>query len=408
MGLLYNSMFLFLKPLYFFYFIIMFSFSMMLEYSWSGLFFVVESYVYIILIFMSIFILSLIFISEKNSNLVILSELLVVISLFFFIPGNIITLYMFFEMSMFPILVMILGYGSQIEKISSAYYLIFYTGLCSFPFLFIYLKSSYYCSLVYFNFFYSWEILFILSMSFMVKFPDYFLHLWLPKAHVEAPTTASMLLAGLLLKLGTAGFLRLLSTLNFTFNNIWILISFFGMLLASLSCLFQSDGKALAAFSSITHMSFLFMSMLLLVQAGKSSSLLMMLAHGYASTLMFYLVGEFYHTTLSRMVYYMNGFMVSSFLMVFGISLTFLTNAGTPPSMSFVSEFITISTLLLMFKWSLIFIFSYFFLAFYYSIFLLTNTLMSKNVVMFNSYNLGFVGTLLLMLFNIFWLSLIF
>lgn len=60
---------------------------------------------------------------------------------------------------------------------------------------------------------------FILRLRFIMKFPVYFLHLWLPKAHVEAPTTASMLLAGLLLKLGTAGFLRILGSINFVYNN---------------------------------------------------------------------------------------------------------------------------------------------------------------------------------------------
>lgn len=169
---------------------------------------------------MGLFILGIVLLSEKSKPLLILSEALVLVCVFFFVPVNVIIIYMFFELSIVPILVMILGYGSQIEKINSAYYLIFYAAFCSFPFLFVYFKRSFFIRLVYFDFSLSWEMMFVLRLSFMIKFPVYFLHLWLPKAHVEAPTTASMLLAGLLLKLGTAGFLRILGSLCFVHNNV--------------------------------------------------------------------------------------------------------------------------------------------------------------------------------------------
>lgn len=181
---------------------------------------VLDSYTYILLIIIRVFILGIIMIREKNNNLLILSEILVLICILFFIPRNIIMLYMFFELSMFPILVIILGFGSQIEKINSSYYLIFYAAFCSFPFLFVYFKRRFYFTFAYFDFFISWEIFFILRLRFIIKFPVYFLHLWLPKAHVEAPTTARILLAGLLLKLGTAGFLRILGRINFIHNNV--------------------------------------------------------------------------------------------------------------------------------------------------------------------------------------------
>jgi NADH-ubiquinone oxidoreductase chain 4 len=181
---------------------------------------VLDSYTFILLILISIFIFSIILIREKNNNLLILSEILILVCILFFIPSNIIILYMFFELSIFPILVIILGYGSQIEKINSSYYLLFYAAFCSFPFLFVYFKSDFNLVFSYYNYFISWELFFILSLSFIIKFPIYFLHLWLPKAHVEAPTTARILLAGLLLKLGTAGFLRILGRINFIHNNI--------------------------------------------------------------------------------------------------------------------------------------------------------------------------------------------
>lgn len=161
-----------------------------------------------------IFIHGIVMLSEVNYNILLLSEILVIIRIIFFVSSNILMLYIFFEMSIFPILVIILGFGRQIEKINSSYYLLFYARLCSFPFLFVYFKSNIMLSLCYFNFFLRWEMFFILTLCFIIKFPVYFLHLWLPKAHVEAPTSASMLLAGLLLKLGTCGFLRLIKSID--------------------------------------------------------------------------------------------------------------------------------------------------------------------------------------------------
>nr|YP_009353465.1 NADH dehydrogenase subunit 4 [Ancylostoma tubaeforme]AQX91015.1 NADH dehydrogenase subunit 4 [Ancylostoma tubaeforme] len=406
MEFLFMSLMMFFKPLYFFFFIIMFSVFLFKNLSWSGLFFVVDSNVYVLLIFMMIFIYGMVLISEKNFSLLILSGVLIMLCLMFFVPSNMLMLYMYFELSMFPILIMILGYGSQIEKINSGYYLLFYAAICSFPFLFIYYKSMFMFSFCYFDFVISWELFFILSLSFMMKFPVYFLHLWLPKAHVEAPTTASMLLAGLLLKLGTAGYLRILSSMNFVYNNFWIIISLLGMILASFSCVFQSDSKSLAAYSSVTHMSFLLLSMIYIMMSSKIGSLMMMLAHGYTSTLMFYLIGEFYHTSSTRMIYFMNSFFGSS--MFFGIifSLVFLSNSGVPPSLSFLSEFLVVVNSIMVSKLFFFMIFVYFMISFYYSLFLIVCSLMGKMFININNFNIGFSMALVLMMFNVFWLTM--
>nr|BAV82642.1 NADH dehydrogenase subunit 4 [Ancylostoma duodenale] len=406
MEFLFMSLMMFFKPLYFFFFIIMFGIFLFKDLSWSGLFFVVDSNVYVLLIFMMIFIYGMVLISEKNFSLLILSGVLIMLCLMFFVSSNMLMLYMYFELSMFPILIMILGYGSQIEKINSGYYLLFYAAVCSFPFLFIYYKSMFMFSFCYFDFVISWELFFILSLSFMMKFPVYFLHLWLPKAHVEAPTTASMLLAGLLLKLGTAGYLRILSSMNFVYNNFWIIISLLGMILASFSCVFQSDSKSLAAYSSVTHMSFLLLSMIYIMMSSKIGSLMMMLAHGYTSTLMFYLIGEFYHTSSTRMIYFMNSFFGSS--MFFGIifSLVFLSNSGVPPSLSFLSEFLVVVNSIMVSKMFFFMIFVYFMISFYYSLFLIVCSLMGKMFININNFNVGFSMALVLMMFNIFWLTM--
>lgn len=377
------SLYFFFEPVLFFFFIVVFGFVALNNYSWLGCFYFFDSFSFILLIVMSLFILGVVLLRESNFMLLLLSEVLVVVCVFFFVPSNVILIYMYFELSMFPILVIILGYGSQIEKINSSYYLIFYAALCSFPFLFVYFKRFFFISLVYFDFNLSWEMVFVLSLRFMIKFPVYFLHLWLPKAHVEAPTTASMLLAGLLLKLGTAGFLRILGCLSFVHNNVWIVLAFLGIILASFCCMFQSDAKALAAYSSITHIRFVLMALVFIIMSGKTGGVILMLAHGYTSTLMFYLVGEFYHVSGRRMVYYMSRFFGSGMIMALLFAVVFLSNIGTPPSLSFLSEFIVISSSLNMMKFSFWVLFVYFFSAFYYSIYLLTRSVMGKGYVNF-------------------------
>nr|YP_010519823.1 NADH dehydrogenase subunit 4 [Parazoniolaimus collaris]UXP34600.1 NADH dehydrogenase subunit 4 [Parazoniolaimus collaris] len=403
---LFLSLMMFFKPVMFFLFIIMFSFMLFKNISWGGLFFVVDSNVFVLLIFMMIFIYGMVLISEKNFNLLILSAILIMICYMFFISSNMLMLYMYFELSMFPILIMILGYGAQIEKVNSGYYLLFYAAVCSFPFLFIYYKSMFMFTICYFDFVMTWELFFVLTLSFMMKFPVYFLHLWLPKAHVEAPTTASMLLAGLLLKLGTAGYLRILGSMNFVYNNFWVIISLLGMILASFSCVFQSDAKSLAAYSSVTHMSFLLLSIIYIMISSKVSGLLMMLAHGYTSTLMFYVIGEFYHVSSTRMIYFMNSFFGSS--MFFGImfSLVFLSNSGVPPSLSFISEFMIITNSMLLSKLFFFMIFVYFMISFYYSLFLIVASVMGKEFVNVSNFNVGVSMSTVLMMFNVFWLSL--
>ena len=393
------------KPIYFLLFTILFRFLIFNNFSWGGLFLVLDSYRFILLIVISLFILGIIIISEKNNNLLILSEILVFICIIFFIPRNIIILYMFFELSMFPILVIILGYGSQIEKINSSYYLIFYAAFCSFPFLFVYFKRNFLLVFTYYNFIISWEIFFILRLRFIMKFPIYFLHLWLPKAHVEAPTTARILLAGLLLKLGTAGFLRILGSLSFVHNNVWILIAFLGIILGSFCCVFQSDSKALAAYSSVTHIRFLLLSLVFITIRSKISSVILILAHGYTSTLIFYLIGEFYHTSGRRIIYFISSFFSSRIIIGILFSVVFLSNSGVPPSLSFLSEFLVISNSLLIRKRIFLMIFIYFVVSFYYSLFLITRSLIGKGFYNFNTWNIGFSAPLVLIIYNVFWLS---
>lgn len=300
---------------------------------------------------------------------------------------------------------MIVGFGSQIEKINSSFYLIFYSLFCSFPFLFIYFSVNFIFSFCYYNFIISWEYFFFLSLCFLMKFPVYFLHLWLPKAHVEAPTRARILLAGLLLKLGTAGFLRITYSFSFVFVNFWIFIAFIGIILCSFLCIFQRDSKALAAYSSITHIRFLLLSICLLIRVGKSGGFVIIIAHGYTSTLLFFFIGLLYHEYNTRIVYFLNSFISSCIPLSIFFILMILSNGGIPPSLSFFSEILVIFSGFIMMKAFGIFLFLYFLVSFYYSIYFISRVLIGDKHLSVSSNNLKYTCFIVIIMFNFFYFS---
>ena len=252
-----------------------------------GSFFLFTSTVFVTLFLLCVLVLVFVFLSEKSFIINFLSILLVGVCVLFFFSPNLFYLYFFFELSIFPIVLMILGFGSQVEKVGAAFYLLFYSCLCSLPFLVV-LFSVGFSHPPVFLFFFSWEFCLFSSLLFLIKFPLYFLHLWLPKAHVEAPTSARMLLAGLLLKLGTGGFLRVLPLFVVNFEYWLLVICFLGMFSSSFLCILQRDLKALAAYSSVNHIMFVLASLLVFSPGGAWGGVVIIISHGFVSTLMFF------------------------------------------------------------------------------------------------------------------------
>jgi len=333
--------------------------------------------------------------------------IIIIFSFFFFFSRNFLILYIFFELVLFFILILIVGYGIQIEKINSSYYLIFYSIFCSYPFIFIYFSNRFFFSFCFF-FFIRWEFFFFLRLCFLMKFPVYFLHIWLPKAHVEAPTRARILLAGLLLKLGTLGFFRIVKRINFLFLNFWFFISILGMIICSFICLFQRDSKSLAAYSSVTHMSFLFLSLIYFRNFRKIRGLIIILSHGYTSTLLFFFIGEFFHKINTRIIYFLNRLFNNSLIFCIILSFILLSNSGVPPSISFFSEFILFSCRFLFFKVIFFVVIFFFFFSFYYSFFFMVNITIGKFYVDQNFNSNLFRFSFLLMMFNFFWIRFFF
>nr|BCD52217.1 NADH dehydrogenase subunit 4 [Strongyloides procyonis] len=404
--LFFLMIFFFMNDFFFLFFSFFFCFFCFTFFCWSGGFFLFDSYFYVSVCFMSVFVFSLVLFSERHRVIVFFSKVLLIISFFYFFCVNLFYLYVFFELSMIPIIILILGYGYQIEKVNSFFYLVFYTVFFSLPYLFVYFNLGNSFVYGYFDGFISWEMMFIISMAFMVKFPVFFFHLWLPKAHVEAPTSASILLAGLLLKFGTVGFVRIMKSLNYCHINYWFFFSVLGMFISCFICVFQSDFKSLAAYSSIVHMNFLMFFLLFYGLYSKTGCFLMMISHGFTSSVMFYYIGEFYRSLGSRMIYFLNSFMTSSFIFSFFISLVFLSNCGLPPSISFFCEFFCFTGFFTLFPYVSFLVFFYFFVSFYYCVYIIVVSFLGKNFYYFNNWFFFVSFPLVFLCFNVFFFSM--
>lgn len=167
-------------------------------------------------------------------------------------------------------------------------------------------------------------------------------HLWLPKAHVEAPTTGSVLLAGILLKLGSYGFIRfslfLFPNASFYFLPLILSVAVISIILASFTVLRQTDLKRIIAYSSIAHMNFLVGAIFVKDLVALTGSLLLQIAHGLSSSALFLVIGMLYDRYKSRNIFYYRGLVTIMPLFCFFFFIFSLANLGFPSTVNFISE----------------------------------------------------------------------
>lgn len=263
--------------------------------------------------------------------------------------------YIFFESVLIPMFLIIGIWGSRERKIRASYFFFLYTLLGSvlmlLSILYIYYQvgTTDYEVLLTFSFSpLEQKIMwFTFFASFATKVPMVPVHLWLPEAHVEAPTAGSVILAGVLLKLGTYGFIRfslpLFPEACFYFAPFVYGMSVVGVVYASFTAIRQSDFKRIIAYTSVAHMNLVMIGLFSFNIIGIEGAILQSLSHGFVASALFLIIGVVYDRHHTRMVKYYGGLVHTMPIYVFIFLFFTMANIGLPGTGSFVGEFLILT-----------------------------------------------------------------
>nr|WNH22982.1 NADH dehydrogenase subunit 4 [Ctenogobius boleosoma] len=280
-----------------------------------------------------------------------------------FSATEVILFYIMFEATLVPTLLLITRWGNQTERLNAGTYFLFYTLAGSLPLLVALLllqNTTGTLSLLTLQYAPAFPLLSTADklwwagclVAFLVKMPLYGMHLWLPKAHVEAPIAGSMVLAAVLLKLGGYGMIRMmvmLEPLTSELSYPFIILALWGILMTGSICLRQTDLKSLIAYSSVGHMGLVAGGILIQTPWGFTGALILMIAHGLTSSALFCLANTNYERTHTRTMVLARGMQMVLPLMTSWWFIASLANLALPPLPNLMGELMIITSL---FSWS--------------------------------------------------------
>ena len=306
------------------------------------------------LVLLSIWLIMLMIIAQKRVNykkLLLINMIVLLVRLVFtFNTTNIIIFYFFFEWSLIPIFFIIIGWGYQPERLKASLSLFFYTLFASLPLLIsIVIIINWSGSVKLRIIITQWMPNFLWTitvLAFLVKFPIYFVHLWLPKAHVEAPVSGSIILAGVLLKLGGYGIIRLIRVTNIRIISSQIIaLALIGGGILGVLCIVQRDIKVVIAYSSVVHIALVIAGRLRLTKWGFEGVLIIILAHGVCSSGIFAAANMIYERRHSRRFFFNSGLLNRRAIFRIVWFVLIVANFGGPFTYNLLGEILLILNL---------------------------------------------------------------
>jgi NADH-ubiquinone oxidoreductase chain 4 len=274
----------------------------------------------------------------------------------FFLVGDLFSFYIFFESVLIPLFLIIGVWGASSARVRAAFLLFLYTLTGSLFMLLAILWIGYNLGSTDFNYLSLFDLsidsqgwaFFAFFLAFAIKSPLAPAHLWLFRAHAEAPLAGSIILAAVILKLASYGFLRVLLNYlpEFCMYNQFIIqtVALITLIYSSLVVMRQIDLKALVAYSSVSHVAVMVLGLFSNSQAGIEGAILLSIAHGFVSSAMFIFVGGItysrYHT---RIINYYRGLTLTMPLFSILFFIFTIFNAGAPLSLNFIGEFLALA-----------------------------------------------------------------
>ena len=284
------------------------------------------------------------FLPSSSKSLYLRLFALGLFSFLIFSTTNFLFLYISYEASLLPIIYCIFKWGVYPERTLRALMILLFTSFFTFPLIIILLLASplrFSIIPCLSSFFLRFGARLWLILSFAVKLPVFGLHYWLPIAHVEAPTFGSIILAGVLLKIGGCGLIRLSSLFYYqlqTISQVFSVFLIFGVILSAILCCIQSDFKRLVAYSSVSHITLIFLLLVTPTPISFFSLILLIVFHGISSPMLFFGVGQIRTILSTREITLFRGISSINPLLVTFLLVTFLLVIPVPPFPAFLAE----------------------------------------------------------------------